>query len=645
MNRRSNVQLAITTKASMISHYVVRKIAEQVRAVSFIVVYLVLFQFVVLRRPGSIQVSHLLGIMAVVAGLTFFLEGLFLGLMPLGESVGLKLPRRTRLLQMVIFALVIGFVSTLAEPAISTLRSAGSGVLPWEHPLLFTLLEVHTGALIGAVGGGVALAVALSMFRFYRGISLKPFILVILPILLAGTLAFSFHPNLRSVIGLAWDTGAVTTGPVTVPLVLALGIGVSRASGDTTRTSGGFGSIALASLLPVLGVMILSFGLSFTVPQPMSGEAFFSPESKSDALYLLGSQQRIDEYGSAHGFLEDDPDTAGITSVQSDQIISGDIARIVYQESASALKAIIPLAGILAIVLFLLLRERLHYLDEFVFGLIITIIGMILLTSGIRFGLVPLGDTVGKQLPQVYTAQEHEQVIEIPDFDLSLVQQAVDGDGHKTSYFMFMNDSGKTEQKIFYPDQYDTNTGRYAHIQRTPVLFDQRLTTISMIFVLLFAFGLGYGSTLAEPALNALGRNIEEVTVGTVTKNGVIRAVSIGVGLGITCGVVRIIYDIPLAFMLLPVYILLIPLTVFSDKEFTGIAWDSGGVTTGPITVPLVLALGLGIGGAMGIADGFGILALASAFPILTVQVYGFMISIRRGKILKVLEQEAADGQ
>jgi hypothetical protein len=169
------------------------------------------------------------------------------------------------------------------------------------------------------------------------------------------------------------------------------------------------------------------------------------------------------------------------------------------------------------------------------------------------------------------------------------------------------------------------------------------MTQAGMIFVLLFAFGLGYGSTLAEPALNALGSNIEEITVGTIPKTGVIRAVSVGVGLGLTVGVLRIIYNIPMAWLLIPTYVLLIILTIFSSKEFTGIAWDSGGVTTGPITVPLVLSLGLGIGGAMGKADGFGILALASVFPILSVQTYGFILARSREKTMEAIEQEAAD--
>jgi hypothetical protein len=617
----------------MISGYIGRKIKEQIRAVSFIVVYLIVFQLAILRSPETLQLSHLLGILLVVIGLTFFLEGLYLGLMPLGESVGLKLPRRTRLYQIMLFALVVGFVSTLAEPAVATLKSAGSRVLPWEQPLLYTLLQTRTSALIAAVGAGVALAVALSMFRFYYGISLKPFIMTILPLVLAGTLYFSMDENLSSVIGLAWDTGAVTTGPVTVPLVLAMGIGVSRASGDRKGPSGGFGSIALASLLPVLGVMVLAIGVSTAIPEPMDREAFFSQDFQTEATSFLGGEDRYEDLKRMQGNQPLQEQSVDDTSL--------DTLSIIEDQSASALKAIIPLTFILGGALFFFLKERLRYMDEFFFGITLTIIGMILLTSGIFLGLVPLGDTVGQQLPKVYTAEEHERVIILDDFDMSLVHTAVDSEGETHQYFFLVTPAGKVEQQPFIHQQYDNSTGQYTHIQRTPVLFEKRLTTLSMLFVLVFAFGLGYGSTLAEPALNALGRNVEEITVGTVPRTGVVRAVSIGVGTGLTFGVLRIIYSIPLTWILVPVYLLLIPLTLLSDKEFAGIAWDSGGVTTGPITVPLVLSLGLGIGGALGAADGFGILAFASVFPILSVQCYGFLIAAKQKRTIRALEQEA----
>src|SRR5690606_24119607 len=111
--------------------------------------------------------------------------------------------------------------ATFAEPAISALRIAGASVTAWKSPLLYMLLHHYAEWLILSVGIGVGVAVAMGMFRFYFNLSIKPFILIIIPVLLVLTVLFSFDTNLNRIIGLAWDCGAITTGAVTVPLVLA----------------------------------------------------------------------------------------------------------------------------------------------------------------------------------------------------------------------------------------------------------------------------------------------------------------------------------------------------------------------------------------------------------------------------------------
>lgn len=139
-----------------------------------------------------------------------------------------------------------------------------------------------------------------------------------------------------------------------------------------------------------------------------------------------------------------------------------------------------------------------------------------------------------------------------------------------------------------------------------------------------FAFFLGYGATLAEPALNALGDTVERITVGAFRKKLLMQSVAVGVGFGIAAGIVKMAYNLPLIWMLLPPYALVLVLTWLSPHSFVNFSWDSAGVTTGPITVPLVLAMGLGVGANVpGVSDGFGILALASVGPILTVLSVG----------------------
>jgi hypothetical protein len=155
-----------------------------------------------------------------------------------------------------------------------------------------------------------------------------------------------------------------------------------------------------------------------------------------------------------------------------------------------------------------------------------------------------------------------------------------------------------------------------------------------IMVVLLFAFFMGYGATLAEPALNALGTTVESITVGTFKKTLLMQSVALGVGLGIALGVGKIIWDIPLVWMLAPLYTALLFVTWISTEEFVNIGWDSAGVTTGPITVPLVLAMGLGIGTQSGVVEGFGILAIASVCPILSVLLVGLWVTARRQAVL-----------
>ena len=151
------------------------------------------------------------------------------------------------------------------------------------------------------------------------------------------------------------------------------------------------------------------------------------------------------------------------------------------------------------------------------------------------------------------------------------------------------------------------------------------------IVAIIFAFFLGYGATLAEPALNALGDTVDKITAGAFRKKLLMQSVAVGVGLGIGTGILKIAYDIPLYYLLAPPYALLLVLTWISSEEFVNFGWDSAGVTTGPITVPLVLAIGLGVGGSVpNVIDGFGVLALASVGPILTVLTVGLVTNRRK---------------
>lgn len=677
---------------AMVNDYVRLRLKEQIRSVAFIILYLVGFQMLVLGTAPADALRVSIGVGMVVFGLTFFLEGLILGLMPLGERVGLQLPRRGGIVAIIVFGLLLGIGSTLAEPAIAALRAAGLTVTPWDAPLLFRLLENEPGNLVISIGAGVGVAVAFGMLRFYYGISIKPFVYILIPLLLAASAFCALDAKLSTIIGLAWDAGAVTTGAVTVPLVLALGIGVSRAIGKQKGASSGFGIVMLASAFPVLGVLALGALLNSSTPSPVSEAEFFSPAHRQTALRLVDSNEELLHMAFQRGgetarraFFADeqkyratvasltDPaarrDLLGQMSLQewflqrasdaertlipvellqkaNQEKRSGlEIASVLRIESGRAVRAVIPLTALLLTVLFLFLRDRPRRPDEVVLGIVFALIGMTLLTSGIRLGLAPLGDQVGRPLPRIFrsVAREEGRILLEP-FDPEQVLTSFKSNGEPRRFFYLQDRSGVPRPVPFNPAQYDPPARRYEHIIESPPLFGPELTLAGIGLVLLFAFGMGYGSTLAEPALSALGRTVEEITVGTIKRSNVVRAVSIGVGIGLVVGIARILYDIPTIWLILPPYLILFPLTFWSEEDFAGIAWDCGGVTTGTVTVPLVLAMGIGIGGELGVVDGFGVLAMASVYPVITVLIYGISVRIRQRRSFHLPEKEGING-
>lgn len=641
-SKRNAIRIPFNEAFSMILGYVKLKVWEQIRSVAFIICYLTIFQVVVLGSPPANALTLAVGVALVVAGLALFLEGVLRGLMPLGERVGITLPARCGIAIIVVFGVFVGLGATLAEPAISVLRTAGANVTAWDAPLLFVVLESYTEQLVISIALGVGAAVAIGVTRFYYGFSIKPIIYVVIPMLVGGTVLFQFDANLSTIIGLAWDSGAVTTGPVTVPLVLAVGIGVSRATGKA-GAGNGFGVIMLASAFPVLAVFTLGLVLNQSVPGPTTEEHFFSAENRSAAMQIFGTEEDLYRHAvrtdSAIGrralsHHAGDGIQEARTEHDSDDGHVG-IASVIREESLPAARAVIPLTLLLLFVLLVLLRERPQYYDEVIFGIVLSLVGMILLTSGIRLGLAPLGDSVGQELPRAFrTAEDDTDTILIERFDPAIVLESIDTEGIRRQFFYLAGASGP-ELVEYHPHQFDPVRRQYRHILRRTPLFGTDLTLLGLGLVFLFAFGMGYGSTLAEPALNALGRTVEELTVGTVPRTGVVRAVSIGVGIGLMTGVARILYSIPLVWLIAPAYLVLVLLTIWSEEDFASIAWDCGGVTTGPVTVPLVLAMGLAIGSEMNMADGFGVLAMASVMPNIVVLLYGYIVRARQRRTIR----------
>ncbi|MDI6796272.1 MAG: DUF1538 domain-containing protein, partial [Desulfatibacillaceae bacterium] len=394
--------------------YAGRRLLEQVRSVWLIIAYLFVFLWLVLKMPVDNAAAIAAGLVLVITGLTFFMEGLILGLMPLGEAIGLRLPRKSGLGVILGFAFLLGMGATFAEPAIGVLKAAGSSVEAWRAPLLFLLLNKYAGHLVWAVGAGVGIAVACGTVRFMYQISLKPFIYALVGALTALTAYCTLDPGLRHAVGLAWDCGAVTTGPVTVPLVLALGIGICRVKGKG-GAAGGFGVVTLASLFPILTVLLLGLFLGASAPKPGSEADFFSPQNKAKSLALFDSETRMRAYAfknahpDNHALLFDghqkdmldylaeaaanpalqkelfgddpeaffrwvatkgtyqqrlavfgDPETLGQMTLMFSGLVPRDgTARMVASGTLAAVQAIVPLTLFLFAVLIFIVRERL----------------------------------------------------------------------------------------------------------------------------------------------------------------------------------------------------------------------------------------------------------------------------------------------
>jgi hypothetical protein len=298
-----------------------------------------------------------------------------------------------------------------------------------------------------------------------------------------------------------------------------------------------------------------------------------------------------------------------------------------------AAQAIITLTLFLFVVLLVLNRGKVYGIDEILLGVFLSIAGMAFFSFGIDEGLSKLGNELGRYLPATYKAvPAADKKIVIPHFDEDFVQTAVRDDGSVEKFFLF-DDDGSVRFLPYKPENHNAPEAAYTYIPDRGPIFGG--TIGGYIAILVFAFFMGITATMAEPALNALAGAVEEVSVGTFKKTSLIRSVAIGVGVGMSVGMTKIIYDLPIVYYLVPGYLLILILSVISSEDFVNIAWDTAGVTTGPITVPLVISLGLSIGGEAGVVEGFGVIAIVSIFPVLFVLTTGLALTIRRRAAVK----------
>jgi hypothetical protein len=320
---------------------------------------------------------------------------------------------------------------------------------------------------------------------------------------------------------------------------LSLGIGIANSAGQNSDNSlSGFGVVTLASLFPIIAVLLLSL--------------YVSTQISAEQIVVAAA-------------------TAGSVATDASKSMW---AQSPWQEVVLGVRAIAPLVLFLMFVLFIVLREGLANKLFTAYGLVLSIVGMCVFNVGLTYGLGAIGAQTGAVLPAAFMAIEISQI--------------------------------------------------------SPIY----TAALGLVLVILFAWFMGFGATLAEPALNALGLTVQNLTNGAFRKSMLMYSVATGVAFGIALGMAKILFEIDLAMLLIPLYLIALLLTFFSTEEFVNVAWDSAGVTTGPVTVPLVLAMGLGLGNAVSAVEGFGILSMASIGPIIAVLGMGQYIRFKQSRAL-----------
>ncbi|ABI56013.1 DUF1538 domain-containing protein [Alkalilimnicola ehrlichii MLHE-1] len=472
-----------------------------------IIAVVAFFQFVVMQEVPEGMMSMVLGLGIVVLGVALFLQGLELGIFPIGKNISNEFAKRGSLPLLMVFGFCLGFAAVIAEPALIAVADQAE-VISEGRVNAFTLRLL--------VAGSVGAVVALGVVRIILGHSLHWYMIIGYIIVVAVTF---FSPE--EIVGLAYDSGGVTTNIVTVPLIAALGIGLAVSLRGRNALTHGFGLVALAVMVPMITVQL--YGIM---------------------VYTFGETGDV----AANG-LQMEAETEGVADPVAGSVLLG-----MLTDLGLMVRDVLPIIGVILIFQYLVIRKRIAHLHKVVAGFVLVIVGLYAFVVGLKLGLFPIGERMA------------EQLIALEGF----------------------------------------------------------------FWLYLFAFTIGFATTMAEPALIAIGDKAEEAAKGKLKGNVIRLLVAAGVAIGITIGVHRIITGDSIHYYIMAGYTLVILLTWLSPKYIVALAFDLGGVTTSEVTVPLVTALGIGLAthieGRSVIIDGFGLIAFASIFPIITVMLYAIAV-------------------
>ena len=476
------------------------KISESLSSVLPVTGIVLLLLVTVAPVSAAMLLSFLVGSVMLIVGMGLFNLGAESAMTPMGEYVGSKMTASRKLWFVIFVSLFVGVMITVSEPDLQVLAS--------QIPSIPNLVLILT------VGLGVGLFLVIAMLRVLFRIRLKYLLLVFYAVVFV--LAF-FVP--KSFLAASFDSGGVTTGPMTVPFIMALGVGVASISSNDSSGDDNFGMVALCSVGPILAVMVL--GLVFNV------------EGQATPTYPIP-----------------DVDT------------SRDIASLFLKQIPHYLLEMTIALG--PIVVFYLLFRLLTGgvgkggLGKTMMGVVYTYAGLVLFLTGVNVGFMPLGNYLGNVL------------------------------------------GGSSFRWVIVP--------------------------LGML--------IGYFIVSAEPAVHVLTKQVEEVSAGTIPGKILSRALSIGVALSVGIAMLRVLTGVSILWIVLPGYAIALILSFFVPDIFTSVAFDSGGVASGPMTATFLLPFAMGAAEAVGggAGDAFGVIALVAMTPLITIQVFGLIYKLRAAR-------------
>ena len=474
------------------------KLKESLGAVLPIIGIVLVLCFSIAPIPNSVLMTFVVGAVLLIIGMMFFTLGAEMAMTPMGERIGTKLTNTRKISVVIVLCFILGFIITISEPDLQ--------VLAEQVP------SIPNYTLIIAVATGVGIFLVAAVLRMLFGIPLAHMLLILYPIIF---ILASIVP--QDFLTVAFDSGGVTTGPMTVPFIMALGIGFSAVRSDKHAENDSFGLVALCSVGPILAVLLL-------------GLLYHPGESGYEQTMIVKTDNSVEMWQL---FQE------GLPYYMKEMLIS-----------------LLPI--ILFFFIFQIVSLHLHKktLVKIIIGIIYTYIGLVLFLTGVNVGFMPAGNYLG-------------QVI-----------------------------AGLSYPWIIVP--------------------------IGML--------MGYFIVKAEPAVYVLTEQVEELTSGAISAKAMGMSLSIGVALSLGLAMVRVLTGISILWFLLPGYAVALGLTFFVPKIFTAIAFDSGGVASGPMTATFLLPFSMGACEALGgnvVTDAFGVVAMVAMTPLITIQILGLIYQIQ----------------